>query len=46
VGDDVHQEVASVSASGSNARSATLNFASWNQLEGWLRQVDRVRRAA
>jgi hypothetical protein len=24
----------------------TLNFASWNQLEGWLRQVDRVRRAA
>jgi hypothetical protein len=21
-------------------------FASWNQLDGWLRQVDRVRRAA
>jgi len=24
----------------------SLTFASWNQLEGWLRQVDKVRRAA
>ena len=24
----------------------SLNFASWNQLDGWLRQVDKLRRAA
>jgi len=24
----------------------TLTFASWNQLDGWLRQVDELRRAA
>jgi hypothetical protein len=24
----------------------SLNFASWNQLDGWLRQVDGLRRAA
>jgi hypothetical protein len=29
-----------------SGKVVSLNFASWNQLEGWLRQVDRVRRAA
>jgi len=24
----------------------TLNFASWNQLNEWLRQIERLRRAA
>jgi hypothetical protein len=24
----------------------SLNFASWNQLDGWLRQVEWLRRAA
>jgi hypothetical protein len=24
----------------------SLNFASWNQLDGWLRRVDGLRRAA
>jgi hypothetical protein len=24
----------------------SLNFASWNQLNGWLRQIDELRRAA
>jgi hypothetical protein len=24
----------------------SLNFASWNQLDGWLRQVEGLRRAA
>ena len=27
-------------------KMVSQNFASWNQLEAWLRQVDRVRRAA
>jgi len=29
-----------------NERMVTLSFASWNQLDGWLRQVERLRRAA
>jgi hypothetical protein len=28
------------------SRSVSLNFASWNQLDGWLRQVESLRRAA
>ena len=24
----------------------SLNFASWNQLDGWLRQVERLRQVA
>jgi hypothetical protein len=24
----------------------SLNFASWNQLDGWLRAVDELKRAA
>jgi hypothetical protein len=27
-------------------RMVSLNFASWNQLDGWLRRVDGLRRAA
>jgi hypothetical protein len=27
-------------------RMVTLNFASWNQLDGWLRQVEALRQAA
>ena len=27
-------------------KEVTLNFASWNQLDGWLRQVDQLRRVA
>jgi hypothetical protein len=27
-------------------KMVSLNFTSWNQLDGWLRQVDGLRRAA
>jgi hypothetical protein len=27
-------------------RMVSLNFTSWNQLDGWLRQVEVLRRAA
>ena len=30
----------------STLEMVTLNFASWNQLDGWLRQVEGLRRVA
>ncbi len=27
-------------------KEVTLNFASWNRIGGWLKQIDRLRRAA
>jgi hypothetical protein len=30
----------------SASRMVSLNFASWNQLEGWLRRVEALRLAA
>jgi hypothetical protein len=26
--------------------AVSLNFAGWNQLDGWLRQIERIRAAA
>jgi hypothetical protein len=31
---------------GAEERVVSLTFASWNQLDGWLRQIERLRRAA
>jgi hypothetical protein len=28
------------------SRVVSLNFTSWNQLDGWLRQIEGLRRAA
>jgi hypothetical protein len=34
------------SARNQERRLVTLTFASWNQLDGWLRRVEELRRAA
>jgi hypothetical protein len=38
--------VAHATAGSRERRLVSLNFTSWNQLDAWLRQVDRMRRAA
>jgi hypothetical protein len=43
---DANSTAAMLRHAGLPAVARSLNFTSWNQLEGWLRQVEAIARAA